>query len=145
MSDHHHTITIDPKELSSGNVLASADLNEVDNITVSTNRVSLYTVGHDEIEDAPTMLSPIELLLVSLARSTIQVLRLAIEVKGLEINNLHVAVSQKREDDELVITREIIIEGNASDEEREALKEMAEKCPIQKLLKSGASVETVIA
>ena len=143
--EHQHSITIEPKELSSGSILATSNLSEEDNIAVSNNRVSLQTIGHDGIEDAPSMLSPIELILVSLARSTIQVLRLAIEVKGLEINNLHVAVSQQREENDMIVTREIIIDGHASDEEREALKDMAERCPIQKLLRNGTTVETVIA
>ena len=143
--EHHHTLTIDPKELNSGSILASVNLNEADSISISTNRMSLYTAGHDGDEGVPKMLSPIELILASLARSTIQILHLAIEVNNFEISKLHVAVSQTRENNEMLITREIIIEGDASDEEREVLKKMIEGCPVQKILKSGASVETVIA
>ena len=139
--EHYHPISINPSELSSGSVLVhTEDLADANDVHVATSRAVIGAISHDGDEKALHMLSPIELVLAGLARSTLQTLRLVVTIHGLQLNKLFIAVSQKAEGGKTVITREVIIEGVASDEEREMLKEMAEKCPVSQML-SGASIQ----
>ena len=143
--EHHHSVTIDPKELSTGSVLVSADMDEMDSMNIATSRVLLDAKEHDEDTGSLMMVSPVEFVLAGLAKSTLQILKLAIKMQNLDINNVYVAVSQKPENDVIAIIREIIIDGSASDEERDLIKQVAEKCPIQKSLSASISVQTVFA
>jgi putative redox protein len=91
---------------------------------------------------------PHELVCAGLAACTSMTLRLYANRKNWDISAMHVEVFHHFDADQAVhdrFERVISIEGDLNDEQRERLFEIAEKCPIHKLLTSGARVVTTVA
>jgi putative redox protein len=75
-------------------------------------------------------------------------LRLYANRKNWDISAMHVEVFHHFDADQAVhdrFERVISIEGDLNDEQRERLFEIAEKCPIHKLLTAGSRVVTTVA
>lgn len=90
---------------------------------------------------------PHELVAAGLAACTSMTLRLYANQKGWEISGMHVEVFSHFDADQTPherFERIITIEGDLSDEQRERLFQIAEKCPIHKLLTAGARVVTTV-
>jgi putative redox protein len=86
-------------------------------------------------------LSPHELVESSLAACTLFTLQLYAKRKGWDVSHLKVEVKIEKEGAESVFSRKIHW-GEVTDEQREKLLEIANKCPIHKLLESSIRVET---
>ena len=140
---HSHSISINPKELSAGSVLVSAEVNSNAAPYIATNRAEVSTKDHDGQPNAA--LAPIELVLTGLAMSTLQTLKMMAATQKLGVQKFFVAISQQRNGNISHIVREIIIEGHASDEERDLLKNAANNCPVTKFLGGQHQLESVIA
>lgn len=90
--------------------------------------------------------SPHELLEGALAACTIITVQMYANRKGIKLKNTHVEVNTQSETRERsVISRTIRFEGELSQEERTRLAEIANKCPIHKLLSSHIAIETKVA
>jgi putative redox protein len=90
---------------------------------------------------------PHELVAAGLAACTSMTLRLYANQKGWEISGMHVEVFSHFDQDQIPherFERIITIEGNLNEEQRERLFQIAEKCPIHKLLTAGARVVTTV-
>lgn len=90
---------------------------------------------------------PHELVAAGLAACTTMTLRLYANQKGWDISGMHVEVFSHFDKDQTPherFERIITIEGNLNDEQRERLFQIAEKCPIHKLLTAGARVVTTV-
>jgi putative redox protein len=89
---------------------------------------------------------PYTLLLSSLASCTLITLRMYIDRKGLEVPSITVNANMfqynKEEQTITVIDRDIKIEGNIDDEQKEKLTDIAKACPISKLLSGPIEVRT---
>jgi len=88
---------------------------------------------------------PYSTLLASLAGCTLSTLRMYINRKGWEIPEISVALnmSQHLESElETVISRTITFSSAISEEQKERLLLIAEKCPVSKILKNKITINT---
>ena len=93
--------------------------------------------------------SPFEYLCASLGSCTAITLRMYAGRKNWDIDNISVTVAQSyRQTDSgekiSVFTRTLYVKGDLADENRARLVEIANKCPVHKMLEHGNIVETVL-
>jgi putative redox protein len=103
------------------------------------------TLGSNDL--AP---DPHDLLDSALAACTTLTLELYIRRRQMAVTGLRVSVDHvedKNEQGQLRYrtTRRIVIEGDVSDAERQKLLEIANKCPIHRLLSGDISIESALA
>lgn len=110
-----------------------------------TNDIS--TKKHQLIADEPKKfkgddlgMNPYELLLSSLGACTSMTMKMYAERKGYDLQDIKVELNHKKEIVNEIptdhISKKITIEGNLSDEERAKIIKIAEKCPVNRTLKS---------
>lgn len=121
----------------------------------------LLTGGHHLVADEPVEVggtnegpSPYDLLMSSLGSCTAMTLRMYANHKKLPLSAVEVRLRHEKvhakdcEDCETtvgridVIQRELVIEGNLSDEQRNRMLEIADKCPVHRTLESEIKVRT---
>jgi putative redox protein len=91
--------------------------------------------------------TPHDLVAAGLAACTAMTLRLYVKHKEWALGPVHVAVSYRRDPQATPadhFTRRITLVGDLDDEKRGRLIEIANKCPIHKLLTAGVTVETIL-
>lgn len=88
--------------------------------------------------------NPHEILESALAACTIITVQMYANRKSLNLQSTNVKVSVDKEGDESHITREISFVGDLTSEQRQRLLEIADKCPIHKLLTSHVSISTLV-
>jgi len=90
--------------------------------------------------------SPFDLLCAALGACTLMTLKLYAKRKGWEIEDLKVRTShEKGSIDQRDRFDRIIEMGNASEEQRQALLKIAQRCPVDLLLERGADVTATFA
>lgn len=94
--------------------------------------------GHDE---GP---NPHELLEAALAACTILTAQMYANRKGLKLESTDIEVKILAEGSETVISREVNFRGELTEEDKNKLAEIVEKCPIHKLLESNVKINTII-
>lgn len=90
---------------------------------------------------------PFSTFLASLAGCTLSTLRMYIDRKGWDIPEINISLNlaqQLNPELETSISRTITFPTNISDEQRERLLLIAEKCPISKILKNKITINTTI-
>jgi putative redox protein len=88
---------------------------------------------------------PYTTLLASLAGCTLSTLRMYINRKGWEIPEIHIALNlsqQRNESIETTFTRNISFSSEVSQEQKEHLLRIAEKCPVSLILKNKILINT---
>lgn len=88
---------------------------------------------------------PYTTLLASLAGCTLSTLRMYINRKGWEIPEIHIALNlsqQRNESIETTFTRNISFSSEVSQEQKEQLLRIAEKCPVSLILKNKILINT---
>ena len=97
---------------------------------------------------------PFSTFLASLAGCTLSTLRMYIDRKGWDIPEIKISLNLSQETNEnldssvseqakqTTISRTVSFSGNVSDEQRERLLVIADKCPISKLLKGSITINT---
>ncbi len=99
--------------------------------------VSVANGGQDQA------MSPHEILETALAACTSITVKMYAKRKGMKLDDVEVLVHTESEGKETsVISRKIKLIGALSDEESARLMEIADKCPIHKLLTSQISIPT---
>ena len=78
--------------------------------------------------------APDELLEASLASCTAITLRMYADRKGWMIPTIEVSVSLERIEGKTVFTRQITIQGEVAEEQRQRLLQIAKACPVSKTL-----------
>ena len=86
--------------------------------------------------------SPHEYLGAALAACTSMTLKMYAGRKEMKLDNAIVTVDIERHDDVETFSREIQLHGNLSEEEKDRLLEIAEKCPIHKALAGQIQIKT---
>lgn len=127
--------------------------------------INIVTSGkHTLLADEPTSLggadagpNPYDLLLASLASCKLITLRMYAERKGWPLEGAHVRLSQRsvhasdcdgcEKNGEMIheISGELVLIGDLSDEQRERMREIADRCPVHRTLTSEIRIATRLA
>lgn len=142
-------VTIESSHLTPGSVLVSVRSGG------GKFGMDVHTRKHRFISDEPEGVggdnsgpSPFELLLASVGTCLVATLKMYADHKKLHLGDFHVAVSQAhRQDPEtgekyFEITRELIFHGHWSEEQLAKFREMAEKCPVHRVLQGDIRIHT---
>ena len=92
--------------------------------------------------------TPHDLVAAGLAACTTQTLRLYAKRKAWPLGAVHVEVTWRREPTALpadIFSRVLTLEGDLDDAQRLRLFEIAELCPVHKMLTAGSTVVTTVA
>jgi putative redox protein len=90
---------------------------------------------------------PFSILLASLAGCTLSTLRMYIDRKQWNIPEINISLNLHQENNEeleTTITRAITFSTEITQEQKERLVFIAEKCPISKLLKGNININTTV-
>ena len=128
-----------------------------DNILVTNRQGNKFTMDvygqrHHFTADEPKSLkgndlgmNPYEILISSLGACTAMTIKMYAERKEININDVKVELSHAKEDSGLVdvIEKKITVSGDMTPEQHQRLLEIAEKCPVNKTLKSDIVIKTL--
>ena len=105
---------------------------------------SLYTKDHNVISDEPldygganTGPTPYNLLLMSIGSCTSMTLRMYANHKKLPVEDIKVRLVYERLEKEERITRYLSFKGDITDEQRNRLVEIADRCPVHRTLENN--------
>jgi putative redox protein len=119
----------------------------------STNFQVLFDDGkHTWLADEPESLgggdrgpTPVSLLLSSLGACTSITLKMYAQRKGWPLTDVHVALAMQTGDDGSTIDRQIVLKGELSEEQRERLLQIANACPVHKILTRSITIRSNLA
>jgi putative redox protein len=113
-------------------------------VRINWRKGKLIADEPEESGGADTGPDPYSLLLSSLAACTLATLRMYIDRKNWEIENLEVRLNlfQEEKDGELltIIDRDLFFPEGLPEDQRRRLMEVADKCPISKILKGSVKL-----
>jgi putative redox protein len=107
---------------------------------------------HRSLADEPkelggddTGLAPFEHVLAGLGACTSMTIKMYADRKAWPVANVHVDLSLHKEDDGYRLTRKIRLDGDLSDEQRTRLLDIANKCPVHKMLTGKIAIDSSLA
>ena len=89
--------------------------------------------------------APMELLASSLAACTSITLRMYADRKEWDLQSIEVTVDIERNNDTSTFERTIDLKGNLTEEQTHKLLDIANHCPIHKILNSYISIQTTLS
>lgn len=111
---------------------------------VTAGNHQIYADEPESIGGADTGLSPFDLVKAGLGACTTITVRMYAEKKNLLLDNVTVDVTQKKTfDGDVFFNVAVKLEGDLTEEQREKLLEIAEKCPVHHMLEEGAIMRTI--
>lgn len=113
---------------------------------INAGKNSLVSDEPEEAGGKDTGFTPKQLLAASLAACTSITLRMYIQHKKWDLENIYVEVDLKQEADTeaTILERRITTDGTLSDEQRDRLLSVANRCPVHKILTKSIFVNTII-
>lgn len=112
-------------------------------------KTEIISNGHSVIADEPTDVggtdqgsSPSEFLLVALASCTAITLRMYADRKKWALDKIEVEVNLEKGANTILFTREVLLEGTLDNEQRERLLQIANACPVHKILSNPIQIST---
>ena len=88
--------------------------------------------------------SPGDFLRMSLATCTAITLRMYADRKQWDVENIEVAVTSSTENQVTKFTCTINVKGNINEKQRERMRQIANACPVHKVLSNPSMIETTI-
>ncbi|MBB2144708.1 OsmC family peroxiredoxin [Pedobacter sp. LMG 31464] len=132
--------------------MSSSQITAITELDRSTYRTKIYSGGHFIYADEPEDLGgtdegmpPGALLLASLGSCTAITIRMYADRKGIALDAIKIDLAICNEDkmsNETTITRKIEFVGDLDSEQRVRLLQIADKCPIHKLLSNPVRIVT---
>jgi len=114
-------------------------------------RTELISSGKTIIADEPDELggtnagpAPGEFLLISLASCTAITLRMYADRKHWDVSKIKVEVASEKRDNTTFLTREIALEGKLDEDQRQRLLQIANACPVHKVLTNPIEISTIL-
>lgn len=89
--------------------------------------------------------APMELLASSLAACTSITLRMYADRKEWDLESIEVTVDMERNNDTSIFNRTIHLKGNLNEEQNHKLLDIANHCPVHKILNSSISIQTQLS
>jgi putative redox protein len=112
-------------------------------------KTEVTTSGHSVFVDEPvdvggtdTAPAPSEFLEVALASCTAITIRMYADRKGWAVKKISVDVSISKDDKLTRFDRKILLQGELSEEQRARLLQIANSCPVHKVLSNPIEVNT---
>ncbi len=103
---------------------------------------SLFADEPEEVGGTDQGPAPGEFLMMSLASCTAITVRMYADRKKMPLDKVRVEVTFEKQQFKSVFTRDVYLEGELSEEDRQKLLEIAEKCPVHKTLSNPIEIET---
>ncbi|MFD0941480.1 OsmC family protein [Pedobacter boryungensis] len=132
--------------------MSSSKITAITELDKSNYRTKIYSGGHFIYADEPESLggtdegmSPGALLLASLGSCTAITIRMYADRKEIALDSVKIELAICKEDQitkETTISRKIEFIGNLTSEQLERLEQIADKCPIHKLLSNPIKIIT---
>lgn len=110
-------------------------------VTLSNGEHQIISDIAKDIGGEDTGLNPHELVEAGLTACTLLTLHLYAKRKNWDVSQIKVEVKILKEGADSLIERNLFF-GNMDDEQKKRLTEIANKCPIHKLLESNIKIET---
>ena len=114
-------------------------------------RTELIASGKTVIADEPEELggadsgpAPGEFLMISLASCTAITLRMYADRKKWDVNRIKVEVASEKIGNKTFFRREISLEGNLEEDQRQRLLQIANACPVHNVLTNPIEISTTI-
>ncbi len=112
-------------------------------------RTELIASGKTVIADEPEELggtntgpAPGEFLMISLASCTAITLRMYADRKKWDVSKIKVEVASEKIDNTTFFKREITLEGSLEEDQRQRLLQIANSCPVHKVLSNPIEIST---
>jgi len=112
-------------------------------------RTELIASGKTVIADEPEELggtnsgpAPGEFLMISLASCTAITLRMYADRKKWDVSKIKVEVASEKVDNKTYFNREISLEGNLDEDQLHRLLQIANACPVHKVLTNPIEIST---
>lgn len=109
---------------------------------VTTSNHSVFVDEPIEVGGTDTSPAPSEFLEVSLASCTAITIRMYADRKGWAVEKISVDVSMSKGDKLTRFDRKILLQGELSEEQRARLLQIANSCPVHKVLSNPIEVTT---
>lgn len=103
---------------------------------------TIYADEPEEVGGTDLAPAPGEFLLISLASCTAITLRMYADRKKWDVTKIRVEVASQKLEFKMQFIREISLEGNLDDEQRQRLLQIANSCPVHKTLTNPIEIET---
>lgn len=113
--------------------------------TISWRNGTLLMDEPESIDGKNLGPDPYSTFLASLAGCTLSTLRMYIDRKGWDIHEINIALNMSQEttqEFETTISRTISFSAEISEEQKQRLLLIAEKCPVSKILKNKVTINT---
>jgi len=110
-------------------------------------RVGSHLLASDEPPDVgggDAGPNPFELVFAGLGSCTSMTIKMYSDRKGWPLASVHVEVSAEKRDGAFVMKRAIRLEGSLSEEQRARLFDIANKCPVHKMLLGKIEIESAL-
>lgn len=97
------------------------------------------SVGGDDRGPTPT-----ELLLAGLGSCKAITIQMYAERKGWSVERVSVQVESQTVERQTVIVAHLTLEGDLTEEQRQRLREIGDRCPVHRLLSASTPIQTVL-